>query len=641
MPGVGICQVVPTRTRIDGTVAVDQTVRPLPLIPTSRNMSPTCGGTFPESGGKLDQTVAGSGDHIIKSPVTEPTGVNHGQAEPSGMTTSDLDYYVVEYLMRCSQALIRNIEQEFGVTVKCVNRVCEDIVTVAFQRFNPVIKVENEEKAQQEFLSLYEGTYRNIVQRTIHVSSASPSNKTAEYFVNLVTNTNTDKMKIVAIATGTNDVMLVGPYETVSMVENFIHSQLDGDRRTVEGTIARPEVTSGTGLMEEHDSDDDDDYYYYSQHHDVDYFEYTCNDKVKVKIYTADITKLTVDVIVNAANERLLNYGGVAGAIERVGGEQLRDDCQRIVDRDGPLKVAEVVHTVARGRLKCRYVVHTVGPMWMLSSDKALCATLLQHTFENVLHYSNHVLKAKTLAVPAIGSGIFEVPLDVSAQTMFKAIQELTEKVSEFTLHEIHLVNNDTNTTHLIRTIFEHLLTTTSQPTPASSTREDSRDKVVLAADVGSPEALKDECGRDISKSVEKDDESRKKGHKDVDHEVEGIRLEKSEKVYELDNLTEELSLEDRNLNPLIDKTDSDIKSSTGKLGFDLETAPGENDVDLETATGNTNHDLDGDNVEIVKSAVDGCGFDTELSCLPKSTYSEAEKCQPSSDSDLNPGRDG
>jgi len=61
-----------------------------------------------------------------------------------------------------------------------------------------------------------------------------------------------------------------------------------------------------------------------------------------MKVYSADITHLPgVDVIVNAANERLQNYAGVAGAIERAGGDQLRQDCEAIIEQGGPLQVLQ------------------------------------------------------------------------------------------------------------------------------------------------------------------------------------------------------------------------------------------------------------------------------------------------------------
>jgi len=65
---------------------------------------------------------------------------------------------------------------------------------------------------------------------------------------------------------------------------------------------------------------------------------------------------------------------------------------------------SEVVHTPRRGLLKCRDVLHTVGPIWGVHSDK-ICTELLKKTFENVLHYASHKLKAATIAIPPIGSG--------------------------------------------------------------------------------------------------------------------------------------------------------------------------------------------------------------------------------------------
>ncbi|KHE71641.1 macro domain-containing protein, partial [Halobacillus sp. BBL2006] len=79
----------------------------------------------------------------------------------------------------------------------------------------------------------------------------------------------------------------------------------------------------------------------------------------KIKVLQADITKLDVDAIVNAANKQLKGGGGVDGAIHRAGGSAIMEECQEI----GGCETGEAVITTA-GELPSEKVIHTVGPVW-------------------------------------------------------------------------------------------------------------------------------------------------------------------------------------------------------------------------------------------------------------------------------------
>ena len=85
--------------------------------------------------------------------------------------------------------------------------------------------------------------------------------------------------------------------------------------------------------------------------------------KSKIKLIKGDITKVEVDAIVNAANSSLLGGGGVDGAIHKAGGRDILDQCMEIRNKQGGCKTGEAVITTG-GRLKAKYVVHTVGPVW-------------------------------------------------------------------------------------------------------------------------------------------------------------------------------------------------------------------------------------------------------------------------------------
>ena len=247
--------------------------------------------------------------------------------------TADLDYYVVEYVMKSQMHRIKDIEQEFGVTIKPVNRVCEEIVTVAFQRYNPVIQSDNEEKARRSFLALYEAVYGQIVQRTVQ-AKVTPT-MTSGHLLSLINSVY--KEKVFASATADGVFMLVGPFHYASAVEAYIlkhnanqsvRHPHDHDHRKFHQDDEREEFRKESGGVGRAEGESQGS---------MSVFK--VGGRLTVKVYNADITGLALDVIVNAANERLQNYAGVAGAIERTGGDKLRQDCEAVIEEDGPLKV--------------------------------------------------------------------------------------------------------------------------------------------------------------------------------------------------------------------------------------------------------------------------------------------------------------
>lgn len=86
-------------------------------------------------------------------------------------------------------------------------------------------------------------------------------------------------------------------------------------------------------------------------------------DDKAVELVEGDITEQDTDAVVNAANSTLLGGSGVDGAIHRAGGPAILEDCNRILDRQGPLPPGRAVVTTG-GRLRARKVIHTVGPIY-------------------------------------------------------------------------------------------------------------------------------------------------------------------------------------------------------------------------------------------------------------------------------------
>lgn len=137
----------------------------------------------------------------------------------------------------------------------------------------------------------------------------------------------------------------------------------------------------------------------------------------RIVLLRGDLTDLAVDAIVNAANARLQLGGGVAGAIRTKGGPSIQEECNRV----GPIKVGEAALTGA-GNLKASWVIHAVGPMYGEGDDdeKLRNATLnsLKRATEKGL---------KSIAFPAISTGIFGFPKDRCSRIMLKEVSEYLE----------------------------------------------------------------------------------------------------------------------------------------------------------------------------------------------------------------------
>lgn len=261
---------------------------------------------------------------VEDDPVSESTASN---------VTCDFDYYVVEYVMKSQLQRVKDIEQEFGVTIQSVNRVCDEIVTVAFQRYNPTIQADNEERAKRAFLALYQVIYGRIVQRTVQANVIPPV--TANDILSTISSVYKEEMFVSVNSEGL--FTLVGPFESVTTVESFIRKRYT--TQNVGHLHAQDhEEFQQVDEMEEFQGETDGDRNDEAEAKGpVSVFE--IGRQLTVKVYSADITLSSLDVIVNAANEHLLNHAGVAAAIEKAGGDELKQDCENVVEQDGPLKV--------------------------------------------------------------------------------------------------------------------------------------------------------------------------------------------------------------------------------------------------------------------------------------------------------------
>lgn len=143
-----------------------------------------------------------------------------------------------------------------------------------------------------------------------------------------------------------------------------------------------------------------------------------------LSLVTGDITEQHADAVVNAANSSLLGGGGVDGAIHRKGGPDILAECRdlRSSRYGGGLPTGQAVATTA-GRLPARSVIHTVGPVWSHSEDRS---GLLASCYRESLHVARE-LGARTVAFPAISTGVYRWPSDDAARIAVAAVREITE----------------------------------------------------------------------------------------------------------------------------------------------------------------------------------------------------------------------
>ncbi len=137
-----------------------------------------------------------------------------------------------------------------------------------------------------------------------------------------------------------------------------------------------------------------------------------------------NITRESVDVIVNAANSDLLGGGGVDGAIHRAGGPEILAECREIRTRQGGCPAGEAVITGA-GRLAAKYVVHTVGPVWRGGNEGE--PKLLRSAYRNSLALAAEH-GAKTVAFPSISTGVYGYPIEKAAGIALSAAREWAEE---------------------------------------------------------------------------------------------------------------------------------------------------------------------------------------------------------------------
>jgi O-acetyl-ADP-ribose deacetylase (regulator of RNase III) len=165
----------------------------------------------------------------------------------------------------------------------------------------------------------------------------------------------------------------------------------------------------------------------------------------RVEIVQGDITKLEVDAIINAANTSLLGGGGVDGAIHRAAGPDLVMECRMLRGcKTGQAKITKGY------RLPARHVIHTVGPVWQ-GGEKGE-PELLASCYRNSLQLAvAHDLK--TVAFPAISTGIYGFPMDRASRIAVRVVTEFL--VEHATPEKVTFVCFSADAAQTYRTVLE------------------------------------------------------------------------------------------------------------------------------------------------------------------------------------------
>ena len=151
------------------------------------------------------------------------------------------------------------------------------------------------------------------------------------------------------------------------------------------------------------------------------------SEKVKnqIQVVQGDITKLDCDGIVNAANRSLLGGGGVDGAIHRAAGPELLAECRTLHGcRTGEAKITKGY------RLKAKYVIHTVGPIY---SGTAEDAAQLADCYRNSLNLAKEH-DVHGIAFPAISTGVYGYPLEDATEIAVKTVAQWLEAHADYAM---------------------------------------------------------------------------------------------------------------------------------------------------------------------------------------------------------------
>ncbi|XP_013405833.1 uncharacterized protein LOC106170494 [Lingula anatina] len=327
-----------------------------------------------------------------------------------------------QYIKTARRSWLQDLQDKYAVSILSKD-IFAGIVNLRFQGDD----IDKCNSAKCEFLALYDKICSSACVEEIPLKL---QDEELNVLIALIQEAMKEKDVLAIAIPGAQAVTLVGASDQVCEAKKMCQEHMANAHavfKTPESPDASPKKTSP----------------YFKYKHEGVYgrMVFVTHQGITIKIYQGDIVKEQTDVIVNAANEALNHGGGIAEVIAKAAGPKLEEECKNIIKQRRQLNVADAVATKG-GRLPCTFVVHVVGPRKSDYKDATKCFSALKQAVVNVLMVSNKTLKARSVAIPAVSSGIFGVPLDQVCRAFFEAIIEYSmESNQTMRLRDIRLVN--------------------------------------------------------------------------------------------------------------------------------------------------------------------------------------------------------